>query len=61
MTVKYPYFPQNDEDDIKPPSDISNPIIGKCPACGLEVHRIMGYCCPRSGCPVGLGGTQGTL
>lgn len=32
-----------------------NPVIGKCPKCGLELHRMMMYCCPNTLCPTGLG------
>jgi len=28
-----------------------------CPKCGIKLSGVMGYCCPRSGCPTGLGGS----
>lgn len=34
------------------PKDKSNPIIGKCPKCGIELRRIMWYCCIDSKCPI---------
>lgn len=35
----------------------SNPhgAIGVCGQCGIELHRVMGYVCPQSNCPTGLG------
>jgi len=32
--------------------------IAVCGKCGLELKGIMGYCCPQSGCPTGLGSTS---
>lgn len=35
-----------------PPKDRGpNPVIALCGACGLELHRVMGYVCPRTNCP----------
>ena len=31
--------------------------VAICGECGLELQRVMGYCCPRANCPTGLGGT----
>jgi hypothetical protein len=29
----------------------------RCGKCGIELHGVMGYVCPRAGeCPIGLGG-----
>ncbi len=38
----------------------SNPVIGNCPKCGLEIRIAMWYCCLQSNCPSGLG-SRGTL
>lgn len=27
-----------------------------CDKCGLTLESVIGYCCPRAGCPSGLGG-----
>lgn len=32
-------------------------IVSVCGECGLELHRAMGYVCPRINCPTGLGGS----
>lgn len=29
-----------------------NPVIGKCPKCGLDIRQMMLYACPSSDCPV---------
>lgn len=29
----------------------------KCPLCNLEFKETIGYVCPRSNCPTGLGGS----
>lgn len=36
----------------KYPKDESNPIVGKCRKCGIELRRIMWYCCMDSSCPI---------
>lgn len=28
---------------------------GNCPKCGLKLGQVMGYCCPNTNCPTGLG------
>lgn len=30
--------------------------VAQCSACGLELHKVMGYVCSRANCPTGLGG-----
>lgn len=34
-----------------------NPVIGKCPQCGIELRKLMLYACQRPMCPTGLGST----
>jgi len=29
-----------------------NPVIAICGGCGRDVHRMEGYCCPQSNCPI---------
>lgn len=29
-----------------------NPVIARCGQCGLEICRVMMYCCPDPNCPV---------
>jgi len=29
----------------------------QCSKCGLQLHDVMGYVCPRTDCPTGLGPT----
>lgn len=36
---------------IIPPRPPFNPVVAKCGACGLELRRVMMYCCQRSDCP----------
>jgi hypothetical protein len=40
-----------------PPNEPQKPfgIIGTCPKCGIELHQVMGYWCPKAECPTGLG------
>lgn len=26
-----------------------------CPKCGIQLDKVMGYCCPQPNCPTGLG------
>lgn len=49
--IGVPVFP----DRARLPMPPHDPTIGVCGRCGLELKRVMGYCCPRSGCPTGLG------
>ena len=39
-------------DSIKRPQDESNPKVGTCPKCGMELRRAMWFCCPNQECPV---------
>lgn len=32
-------------------------IKPECSKCGLKLEKVMGYCCPQSQCPCGLGST----
>ena len=34
-----------------------NPVQAVCGECGIELHRVMGYVCPKMNCPTGLGPT----
>ena len=36
--------------------DFTNPVVGKCSKCGIDLYRVMGYYCNRTNCPTGLGG-----
>lgn len=37
---------------IKPISPVnSNPVIGKCHKCGMEMRRMMWFSCRTNGCP----------
>lgn len=47
-------IPWGDKDEMPSPRE-SNPVIGHCPKCGLELHGMMMYCCSRHPCPSGLG------
>lgn len=38
-----------------------NPIVAECGACGLNLHAVMGYVCPRPDCPCGMAGPTSTL
>lgn len=38
----------------KAPSE-PNPVRAVCGLCGLELRQTMGYSCPQSNCPSGLG------
>ena len=29
--------------------------VTSCPTCGLQFSGVMGYCCPNTKCPTGLG------
>ena len=33
------------------------PVPNNCSLCGLELGKVMGYCCPNIECPTGLGPT----
>ena len=33
-----------------------NHTVSVCGECSLEIKRMMGYVCPKSNCPSGLGG-----
>ena len=33
-----------------------NPIVAICGECGLQLYRVMSYCCGNPRCPCGLGG-----
>lgn len=46
LIPKYPMSPMPRNDGV----------IAICGECGLELQRVMGYCCPRANCPTGLGG-----
>lgn len=43
------------ETPIWPAPGIQPLPTSKCSKCGLEFNGPMGYCCPRSDCPTGLG------
>lgn len=35
-----------------------NPLpipINHCPKCNIQLNAVMGYCCPNSDCPTGMG------
>lgn len=38
---------------LTPP--VPEDIFKNCPKCGLKLETVMGYCCPNTGCPTGLG------
>jgi NAD-dependent DNA ligase len=38
-------------DVVKRPEDESNPVVGRCPKCGIELRRMMWYCCMENECP----------
>lgn len=46
IAPQYPFIPVM-------PAVSANPRCGKC---NIELAPIMGYCCPHSDCPCGLGG-----
>ena len=52
-------FSRNEIEWPQPPVE-SNPVIGKCPRCGLELRAAMMYSCAAQPCPAGLG-SRGTL
>jgi hypothetical protein len=35
--------------------DAPHAVVAKYPKCGVALAPVMGYCCPRSECPTGLG------
>ncbi len=53
--IGVPLIPKRQEPWEKYPFN-TNPVISVCGQCGLELHRVMGYCCRRANCPTGLGG-----
>lgn len=53
---KIPIIPKL-PDDIADPVD-PNPVVAICGECGLELHKVMGYACPNTRCPTGLGGPR---
>lgn len=54
-----PWFPP--PTDVEPttpwPKEIPLPttIIDKCKECNIDLYQLMGYCCPHSNCPCGMG------
>lgn len=49
---KWPIGP----DEFPRPGDFpTDAPIGKCNTCGIELFQVMGYACPRSDCPTGMG------
>lgn len=42
------------------PSEVPLPniIIDKCKECNIDLYQVMGYCCPHTNCPCGLGPTM---
>lgn len=41
-------------EEVVKPFDF-DPVVGHCSACGLDLHKVMNYCCMNLGCPVGMG------
>jgi hypothetical protein len=35
----------------EPVDPSSNPAVAVCGACGITLHRVMAYSCPRMDCP----------
>lgn len=54
--------PYKDFPTIPAPPSPWNPQAEKqhCGKCGIELNTVMGYCCPHSNCPCGLGPIQCT-
>jgi len=51
-----PYIPAP---PIEPHELFPQPLsLGKCLVCGLILYPVMGYVCPRAGCPTGLGSSS---
>lgn len=40
---------------VQVPDKKPNPVVAVCGACGLRIHKVMGYCCPHPDCPTGFG------
>lgn len=51
ITPNTPIYPTN------PPIPTPPWMVEKkrCSKCGIELHQVMGYCCPRLDCPCGMG------
>lgn len=48
-----PVIPPNDT----PPYPNNNDVKAICGQCGIEILKVMGYCCSHSNCPTGMGPT----
>ena len=35
-----------------PPVPMDTPVVSRCPKCGIELNRVMGYVCNAFDCPV---------
>lgn len=55
---KFPNWPIGPDEFPRPGDFPVDKPIGNCTTCGIELFQVMGYACPRTDCPTGMGPVQ---